>query len=134
MYTDNNLTWNAHTGHINTKNSKGVGVLSSLRNELPHKILLLIYNTLILPHLTYFCIIWGLTYNSHINPIFTTHKKALRIISNLPTCCHISPIYENPGLTNIHQHIQCHALIFMLQQQNNLLPNEYEEKFIIANK
>ena len=51
MYIDNNFSWNAHTKHINKKNSNGVGVLSRLRNELPHKILLLIYNTLILPYL-----------------------------------------------------------------------------------
>ena len=49
MNIDNNLAWNAHIKHINTETSKGVGVLSRLRNELPHKILLLICNTLILP-------------------------------------------------------------------------------------
>ena len=123
MYIDNNLTLNAHTKHVNKFFSKGVGVLSRLRNELAHKILLLIVNTLILPYATYCCIILGLTYKSHINKTFTTQKKALRIISNYRLT---SPIFMNHGLLNIHQHIQYHDLIFMFQQQNNLLPNLHE--------
>ena len=119
---------------MNKKKFKGLGVISHLRNGLPHKILLLIYNTFILPYLTYCCIIWGLTYNTYINKIFTNQKKALRIISNLPTYCHTSPIFKNLGLLNIHQHIQYHALTFMCQQRNNFHPNLYEEKLIIANK
>ena len=49
MNIDNNLTWKAHTKHINIKISNGVGVFSSFINELLHIILILIYNTLILP-------------------------------------------------------------------------------------
>ena len=134
MYIDNNLTWNAHTKHINKFYSKGVGVRSRLRNELPHKSLLFIYNTLIPPYHTYSCIIRGLTYNSHISKKFTTQKKSLHIISNLPTYCHTSPVFRNLASLNIRLHIQYHALIFMFQQQNNLLSNLYEEKFIIANR
>ena len=134
MYIDNNFTWIARTKHINKFFYKGVGVLSCLRNELPHKILLLIYNILILPCHTWGCITLGIAYNSNINKMITTRKKAFHIILNLPTYCHSSPFSKNLGLLNIHQHIQYHALIFMFQQQNTLLPNLYEEKFIIANK
>ena len=71
---DNNLTWKAHINHITTKISKGVGVLSRLSKELSHNILILIYNTILLPYLTYCCITWGFTYQTYINKIFTIQK------------------------------------------------------------
>ena len=57
---DNNLTWKAHINHIATKISKGVSVLSRLSKELSYNILILIYNTILLPYLTYCCIIGDL--------------------------------------------------------------------------
>ena len=123
IHIGNNWTWNAHIKHINKNISKVVGVVFCLRIELPHRILLLIYNTLILPYLTYCCIMFflllhnlGVTYTSYIKKNFTTQKEALRIISNSLTHCHISQIFKNLRLLNIHQHIQYHALILMFQQ------------------
>ena len=72
---DNNFTWKAHINHITTKISKGVGVLSHLSKELSYNILILIYNTILLPYLTYCCITWGFTYQTYINKIFTIKKR-----------------------------------------------------------
>ena len=62
---DNNLTWKAHINYVTTKISKGVGVLLRLSKELSYNILILINNTILLPYLTYCCIIWGFTYQTH---------------------------------------------------------------------
>ena len=72
---DNNLTWKAHINHITKKISKEVGVLSHLSKELSYNILILIYNTILLPYLTYCCITWGFTYKTYINKIFTIQKR-----------------------------------------------------------
>ena len=71
---DNNLIWKAHINHITTKIKKGVGVLLRLSKELSY-ILMLIYNTIFLLYLTYCCIIWGFTYETYINKIFTIQKR-----------------------------------------------------------
>ena len=72
---DNNLTWKAHINHMTTKISKGVGVLSRLSKELSYNILILIYNTILLPYLTYCCITWGFTNKTYINKILTIQKR-----------------------------------------------------------
>ena len=72
---DNNLTRKAHIKQITTKISKGVGVLLSLSKELSYNILILIYNTILLPYLTYCCIIWGFTYETYVDKIFTIQKR-----------------------------------------------------------
>ena len=64
---DNNLTWRAHIDCMTTKISKGVGVLLCISKELSYNILILIYNTILLPYLTYCCIILGFTYQTNIN-------------------------------------------------------------------
>ena len=71
---DSNLTWKAHINHITKKISKVVGVLSRLSKELSYNILILIYNTILLPYLTYCCITWGFIYQAYINKIFTIQK------------------------------------------------------------
>ena len=55
---DNNLTLKAHINYITTKISTGVGALLRLSKELSCNIWILIYNTILLPYLTYCCIIW----------------------------------------------------------------------------
>ena len=70
---NNNLTWKAHINYITTKISKGEGVLLRLSKELSY-ILILIYNTILLPYLTYCCIIWGFTYQTYLDEIFTIKK------------------------------------------------------------
>ena len=59
-FIDNNLTWKAHINYITTKISNGVGVLLRLSRELSYSILILIYNTMLLPYLTYCCVIFGI--------------------------------------------------------------------------
>ena len=69
------LTWRAHINYITIKISKGVGVLSRLSKELSYNILILIYNTILMPYLTYCCIIWGFTYQTYIDNILTIQKR-----------------------------------------------------------
>ena len=123
------LTWHAHIKHISIKSSKNIGILSHLRNELPSKMQLLIYNYLILPYPIYCCNIWGFTYQTHITKVFTIQKKALKIICNSPTYCHTMPIFKIFGILNIHQLIQYHGLIFIFERQNKMLSNVLRQKF-----
>ena len=91
---DNNLTWKAHINYITTKISKGVGVLLRLSKELSYNILFLIYNTILLPYLTYCCITWGFTHQTYVNKILAIQEKAMHIIIHSPFQCHSSPLFK----------------------------------------
>ena len=108
-----------------------VHVSSCIRNELSHKIMPIICNTLFLLYVSYCCIIWGFTYSSYSN---TFPYSALHIISNLPTYCNTSPIVMNIGIRNVCQLIFIHDLLLILQQQNNLLSNLSQCAFIMRNE
>ena len=56
---DNNLSWKAHTKHISKIVSKYNGIIRKIRPYLNKDSLLTLYNTLVLPYLSYCTIVWG---------------------------------------------------------------------------
>ena len=67
LYINNNLTWETHIKHTSLKISKIIFTINRLKHIYRRHIVHNIYNTLILPHLSYCVISWGL--NS--TPLYT---------------------------------------------------------------
>ena len=59
LQLNHNLNWNKHVNYVSLKILKISGILYRLRSEFPTYILKSIYNTLLLPHLTYCILSWG---------------------------------------------------------------------------
>ena len=77
LTVDTNLNWKKHTEKVANRCSTIIGVLNRLKYELPLCIKTMLYNTLILPHITYGIMGWG--YQGHrLNKI---QNKAIRIIT-----------------------------------------------------
>ena len=55
------LSWDKHINHISLKVSTAIGILYRLKSIYPHRVLLTLYNTLILPHYNYCTLSWGST-------------------------------------------------------------------------
>ena len=79
---DDNLNFNNHRLYICNKMSKNVGVLCKLRQVLPEKHLLMLYNSLILPYIHYCNITWASVGTTILDPIYKLQKKALRICTS----------------------------------------------------
>uniref|UniRef100_A0A8C6NXU7 Reverse transcriptase domain-containing protein n=1 Tax=Nothobranchius furzeri TaxID=105023 RepID=A0A8C6NXU7_NOTFU len=73
---DEDLTWKSHISYIKCKIAKSLGVLHRVKFLLTNSGLLALYNSLVVPYLTYCVEIWGATYKN-----YTQQKRALRIIS-----------------------------------------------------
>ena len=41
----------------------------------------MLYNSLVIPYLTYCTEVWGNTYKTHLKPLFLKQKKAIRIVN-----------------------------------------------------
>ena len=81
VHIDENLTWSKHIDVLCTKISKNIRVLNRLKFFLPKRILLTLYNTLVLSYLNYAILTWG-TSTSQCNKLLLLQKEAVRIISN----------------------------------------------------
>ena len=58
---DEYLSWKPHLDAVCTNISRDVGVISRLRFILPKKVLVMLYNSIVLPYLTYWT--YYLTYH-----------------------------------------------------------------------
>ena len=79
---DTKLDFKSHIANIETKISRSVGILSKLRFLFPSSTLLLLYFTLIHPHLLYGLPLWGCTFGSYLKKLQSLQNKAIRIILN----------------------------------------------------
>ena len=90
---DNNLSWKSHTNHITKLVSKYNGVIREVRPVLNKDSLHTLYNTLVLPYLSYCTIVWGDRNNSNLDSLFITQKKIIRTCTNSIWLEHTTPLF-----------------------------------------
>ena len=76
---DQHLKWNYHISNISKKISRGVGILSKLRNFMDTDLLKTIYYCLVYSHVSYGIHAWGSACNSESEKINILIKKAARL-------------------------------------------------------
>ena len=93
LLIDSNLSWKYHIGHITSKISKTVGIIARLRYYVPTSVLLRIYQSLIIPYLSYGIVVWGHAAQTYINQILVLQKRALRLIYFTSYRSHAIPLF-----------------------------------------
>ena len=79
-----NLSWKPHITSTCDKVAKVIGIFSKSRRYLPSVTLKALYNSLFLPYINYYNLIWASTYASYLEPLYLLEKKAIRIITFSP--------------------------------------------------
>ena len=91
------MSWKAHLNMISKKISKTIGILARLKNFLPKEVLLNIYNSLLLPLLNYWLLIWNKTSENLVK----LQKKAVRLINNTKYNAHTAPSFKQSKLLQL---------------------------------
>lgn len=76
---DSNLSWKYHIQSICHKISKSIGI-AKIRHYVPRRVLLSVYNSLIVPYLTYGICAWGNCAVTFKKKIEILQKRTLRLI------------------------------------------------------
>ena len=121
LIINKHLKWNSHVNIIGNKISQTIGVINKLKHLIPQKILLTIYNSLILPHINYCILAWG----HDSNRISKLKKKTIRIIVKGSFYTHSDPIFKKFNIlkvNDIHLHRQ---LTFYFKLINKILPANF---------
>ena len=126
---DNKLTWQSHIDLVSLKISKGIGILNRLKSFIPVRILVMLYNTLILPYLTYCNIVWGSAYSSRLKRLFILQKRAIRTVTKSGYCDHTKPLFLRLRTLNIFDLHHYQLAIFMYQYTHNVLPDVFSNMF-----
>ena len=73
---DENLKWNSHIAYVSSVTSRNLGIMGRAKPYLLPRELLLLYNTLVLPHINYCALIWGMNYQSNISKLLILQKTS----------------------------------------------------------
>ena len=126
---DDNLTWNDQLHHVIMSISKSIGIINKLKFLLPHTTLFLLYNSLVLPYLTYCNIVWANCGATKLDPILLLQKRALRICTGSTFLAHTDPLFlklETLKVTDVHI---LQVAIFMFKYINKQLPTSFNNYF-----
>ena len=103
---DSKLNFKTHISKVQSKPSKGVGILYKLNKILATRTLITLYYALIFPHPMYSIIIWDSACNSYLTSLQTLQNKAIRAIAKLKSKDRVTPIHKQYNLLKTKQLIQ----------------------------
>ena len=119
---DSKLSWSDHTKHVIKKISKGIGIIIKARKYFNQDTLLNLYNTMVLPYISYCIHVWGKSASIHINKIHILQKKIVRIISGVPPRTHSLPLFDKLKLMTAYQVYDYYVGVFMYKLYHEKLP------------
>lgn len=110
---DDQLKFKYHINSIVATCNRILGILHRAKFFLNKDLLLLLYNALILPHLTYCSVIWGSNFKTNLIPLVTMQKRAIRLITNSNYLAHTSSLFRELRLLKLHD-IVAHQILLVL--------------------
>ena len=128
---DVNLNWNEQIRHIITCISRNVGILYKTKHYLPKNILVMLYNSLILPYVSYCNLVWATSAKTKINSIYLLQKKALRICTGSQYLAHTNPLFYELKTLKVSDINTLQNLLFMFKYTNKLLPHSFKNFFTL---
>ena len=130
VFIDEDMKWKSHVNNILSNVSKSIGVMSKLRDLLQDHILLLLYNTLVLPHLNYCIVLWGCCNKTLLERLHKLQKRAVRLITKSSYFAHSKPLFVKLKVLPIFQLYEYNLGIFMFLFHKKLLPDLFNSLFI----
>ena len=123
------VNWKTHIDSVSRKISKSIGVIGRVKQFFPKRILLALYNSLILPYLQYGNIIWGSDYPSNLVKLYNLQKRVIRIITSSPYRCNAEPLFHQHNLLNIYDINKVQVGCFMYKHTHKMLPKVFNDLF-----
>ena len=113
-----NLNWKRHSEKICNKCTKMIGILNRLKYVLPLGIKIMLYNSLILPHINYCIMAWG--YKGI--RLLKIQKKVVRIITLSGYSTHSEPLFKQLNMLKIADQLRLQELKFYFKYIHKNLP------------
>ena len=120
---DENMTWKAHTQKVACRLAQTIGTMKRLKKFLPVHIMKMLYNSLLLPHLTYGILLWG----KKLKRINKLQKWAVRCIVNAKYNAHTEPIMKNLKILKAKDIHTLSAIKILYKYKHNTLPKYFDK-------
>ena len=102
---DQHLTFEHHIKKIHRKMQGSVSLIKRSKRNLPNRIKLMLYNSLVMAHVNYASVIWGCQ-STHLKRLEITQKRAIRAICLAPYNAHTQPLFSKTKTLKVEHIIE----------------------------
>ena len=134
LLLDENLSWKHHLSELSKKLARTCGIFFKVRHLLPTDVLVSLYYSLFASFLQYGIVVWGLTYDTYIKPIFILQKKVVRAITFNNFSAPSAPIFLTLRILKLQDLFEMKLLTFVYEAVNKLSPSCFHEFFDVLSQ
>ena len=125
-----NLKWSDHVHYVSKRVSRTVGLLYKLKHYVPLNILYMLYNSLILPYMSYCNILWADS-KVYTDKMLLLQKKAIRVCTNAGYRDHTDPLFARLKTLKVTDINFLQKALFMFRLHNDSLPSHFPPMFCL---
>ena len=129
---DNKLNWNHHIGYLVTKLSQVAGMLYKVRDRLPMKSRILVYNSLAGSYLNYGITSWGSAAPSALNKLKIMQNRLVRYITFSPPQTNVDHKFKSLNILTVEQLYFYEIAKFVQSVYNCTSPMAFRDYFQVA--
>ena len=126
-----NLKWQDHVDHVRNKIARSTALLAKLKHYIPKYVLLIIFNSLCLSHISYALSIWGNSPPSTLKRIVTLQKKGIRHVCNAKYNSHTSALFKKCKILTVKDMFRFQCCKLMLRKKRGLINAYHASKLPI---
>jgi hypothetical protein len=131
VHIDKHMKWDQHITKKANQVSKCIGTISRLKHLVPKRTLMTLYNSLILPHLTYGVVAWGNANKSMMKRMSTLQKRAIRIVMGAKYNSHTTPLLKYLRLLSLQDIFELECCKLYVKYCSNDLPQYLRDNILI---
>ena len=132
LLVDPKLRFKNHIHKLCSKLSQIAGMIGGAKHYLNQTQMMLLYNTLVLPHLTYCSLIWGINYPSNLDRIIILQKRIARNILHLNFRESVLHRFGKIQMLTIHSLVKYRAILFAHKHLNNNVPSSLRDILVLS--
>jgi hypothetical protein len=114
------MCFDHHIDKTSSKVFQRIGLLSRLKGVFSKKLLLFVYNAIIMPVFDYGSVVNGFTYSTHLKNLETLQKKGLKIICSADFRAQSRQIFRSLKVMPLFDRIKYNSFIFIFKSLNKL--------------
>lgn len=111
--------------NVKVQFSQIIAALHKVKHPLNKSAPLLLYNSRIVPYLTYCIEVWGSACKTFINPVFPLQKQGIRDVSGSGYREPTNPIFIQFKTLTFNELVECNLLKTMYKAHQKLLPDNF---------
>ena len=130
IYIDSSLNWDKQIKYTKKLAMNAILNLNRLRNILPERTKILLYNSIVTPHFTYADVVWNGCSKENERKLQTAQNFAMRIIKNKSKRDSAYEIREELKFLDLKQKRQVHEAVFIKKALLNKLSQDITFKYL----